>query len=121
MPGMTPEIMLNRTKKVGVTVIKACDSMPRKRASWVVTDQIIRASTSVGANYRAARRGRSSKEFLAKLGTVEEEADETLYWLEVAVAADLLHRDVAKPIWKEVNEILSIIVATKRSTRGEKF
>jgi four helix bundle protein len=117
MREMSPEEMKRRTKAIGVAAIQACAAMSRSTAARVVTDQLIRSATSIGANYRSARRGRSRKEFIAKLGIVVEEADETLYWLEVAIDAQLLPRQPTLPLWREVNEVLSIIIATINSSR----
>ncbi len=82
--------------------------------------QILRSSTSIGANYRAAQRGRSKAEFVAKLGIVEEEADETIYWLELIAEANLIKPGRLTELQREANEILSIIVASIRSARRSK-
>ena len=72
-----------RTKEFGKNVIRLCRKLPQDREGRLIGNQIFRSATSVAANYRAACRGRSKAEFLAKLGIVEEEADETLFWLEI--------------------------------------
>lgn len=111
------EQMKRRTKAAAVAVIRLTAELPKGVAGRTVSNQIIRSSTSVGANYRAARRARSRKEFVAKLGVVIEEADETLYWIEIAVEAGLLSRESAKAAWREMNEITSILIATIRTAK----
>ncbi len=80
---MTPEELKTRTKAFAVRVIRLVDALPRSLAAQVVGRQLLRSATSVGANYRAACRAQSRAEFAAKLSIVVEEADETLYWLEL--------------------------------------
>ena len=72
-----------RTKKFSLDIIKLAEHLPNNRVGWTFTDQIVRSSTSVAANYRAVCRARSDKEFISKMGIVIEEADETLFWLEM--------------------------------------
>ncbi len=106
-----------RCKYFALSIIEMTEGLPRKNATFPICNQIIRSSTSVGANYRAALRARSKAEFLAKLGIVEEEADETLYWLELIKDSGLAHSDTIDPIWKECNELLSIFVSTIKTTK----
>ncbi|EAZ81122.1 four helix bundle protein [Algoriphagus machipongonensis] len=77
------EELKKRTKAFAVSIIEMTETLPRKNSTFPITNQIIRSSTSIGANYRAPLRGRSKAEFIAKLGVVVEESDETLYWLEI--------------------------------------
>ena len=79
-----------RTKKLALRIIHLVDAFPAGTYARTIANQLVRAGTSVGANYRAACRGRSTADVIAKLGVVEEEADETLYWLELAVEAGLI-------------------------------
>jgi four helix bundle protein len=120
---MTPEEMKARTLEYGLRVIRVVRSLPREMVSQEIGRQLLRAGTSVGANYRAACRSRSDKDFLARLGVVEEEADESLYWMELLVQSGLVKREQLSPLMKEGNEILSIVVASlitvKRRTRGK--
>ena len=106
-----------RMKRFGLAVIHMTEKLPSTRAANVISAQIIRSGTSPGANYRAACRARSKAEFIAKMGIVEEELDETLYWLEVLVDASLLAEKDAEPLSKEGNELLSIVVASIRTAR----
>ena len=112
------ELLVTRTKSFAVRVIRLVDALPRGRAANVIGQQLLRAATSVGANYRAARRGRSTAEFCAKLGIVEEEADECIYWLELLIEADLVKRHRLQPLLEEVNEILAMTVSSIRTARA---
>jgi four helix bundle protein len=89
--------------------------LPRKKSTFPICNQIIKSATSVGANYRSALRGRSKAEFIAKLGIVEEEADETLYWLEKE--SGLNNSTIIDPLWKEGNELLSIFIAMIKTAK----
>jgi four helix bundle protein len=111
------EEIKNRTKNLAVEIIKFCDELPEDTKYYVISKQIIRSATSVGANYRAACRGKSKADFIAKLGIVEEEADETLYWLELLLELDSGLKKRVSPLYKEMNEILSIVVASKKTAR----
>ncbi len=90
---MTPKELKARTKRFAVDIIQLCRELPTTLDGKTVGQQVIRSGTSVGANYRASCRARSRAEWIAKLGTVEEEADETLFWLELAVDAKLIYRE----------------------------
>ena len=106
-----------RMKRFGLAVIHMTEKLPSTRAANVISAQIIRSGTSPGANYRAACRARSKAEFIAKMGIVEEELDETLYWLEVLVEAGLLAKIDAEPLAEEGDELLGIVVASIRTAR----
>ena len=93
------------------------ESLPRSRSADVLGRQLLRSCTSVAANYRAACRARSKPEFLAKLGIVEEEADETLFWLELLTEVGLIPADRSDRLRGETNQILAIIVASIRTGR----
>ena len=115
---MTPDEMKERTKQFALRIIRVVQSLPRGRVSDIVGGQLLRAGTSVGANYRAACRARSKAEFVAKLGIVEEEADESAYWMEVIVAAKLLPERRLGSLMQEANEIVSIVVSSMATARG---
>jgi len=110
----------NRTQDFAVSIIKLVEKLPKKGSTYVIANQILRSATSIGANYRSATRGRSLKEFIAKLGIAEEEADETLYWLEIIQKTNLMAADIISPLWKEANEITAIIVKMKKNAKGRK-
>src|SRR5437764_7438785 len=87
---MAEEDLKQRTKSYALRVIRLVESLPTSRTADVIGKQLLRAGTAVGANYRAARRSRSPADFIAKLGIVEEEADECLYWMELLVESGLV-------------------------------
>lgn len=93
-------------------VLDVVDALPNTTKGRNIADQLCRSGTSVGANYRAAARAKSTADFIHKMGTVEEEADEVLYWLELAVMAGLLPQQRLEPLMKEADEILAIIVSS---------
>ncbi|WP_428939105.1 four helix bundle protein [Fontivita pretiosa] len=113
---MTEADMIRRTKRFALRVLKLIDVLPDSCAGRVIAAQLGRCATSVGANYRAACRGRSKAEFYSKLGIVEEEADESLYWLELIMEAELIKPARIRPLYLEAEEILAIIVASRRTT-----
>ena len=115
---MTPKEMKDRTKRFGLRVIRAVGTLPGSFAAKHVGGQLLRAGTSVGANYHAACRGRSQAEFIAKLGIVEEETDESIYWMEVLIEAGLMSKAKLNALMKEADEILSIVVASINTARG---
>jgi four helix bundle protein len=115
---MTEQIK-NRTKRIGLEIIQLIDLLPQRTSSWAISKQVIRSATSIGANYRAACRAKSVPDFFNKLKIVEEETDETLYWLEIIEEAKLLPSESLKTIKTEINEILSIIVASIKTTKSK--
>lgn len=108
-----------RTKKIGVEIIKLVDNLPSKSACFVISKQIIRSSTSIGANYRAACRAKSGPDFINKLKMVEEEADETLYWLEIFEDSYLIKSERLSVLKKELDEIISIMVASINTLKSK--
>ena len=108
-----------RTKQIGLEVIKLIDELPDKPSAWAIAKQIVRSSTSVGANYRAACRAKSEADFINKLKIVEAEADETLYWLEILEESDLIPSPRIEVLKREVNEIISIVVASIKTIRNK--
>lgn len=112
---MNKEELKERTKKFALRVIKLVNALPRNNTGWTIGKQLIRCSTSVGANYRAACRSRSNAEFISKLGIVIEEADESVYWLEIIIASSLMKKDLIKPLLNEANEITAIMVASRKT------
>lgn len=126
----------HRTKKLALEIIKLAKQLPNNRVGWTFSDQIIRSATSVAANYRAVCRARSDKEFIAKMGVVIEEADETLFWLEMidesGIMIDDLKNDdlrfrnekVQNPKSKinnlkdEANQLVSIFVASAKTVKS---
>jgi len=115
MPAANP--LRTRTKQFALRVIKLVDALPTGRAADVIGRQVLRSATSVGANYRAAQRGRSKAEFCAKLGIVEEESDESAYWLELLGESGIVKEELLADLLGEANEIAAMVVASIRTAR----
>ncbi len=109
---MNAEEFKQRTRKLGIAVIELCEGFPRNPALDTVGRQLLRAATSVGANYRAVCRAKSPADFIHKMGTVEEEADEVAYWLELLEKTRLVEAVRLKGLAKEADEITAIVVAS---------
>ena len=112
---MTERELLDRTKKFALRVFKLVGALPRTIRGKAVAAQLIRSGTSVAANYRAACRARSKPEFIAKLGVVEEEADESAFWLGLIIETDLLSAGKVKPLLTEAGEIVAIMASSKKT------
>ena len=112
--------MKRRTKEFAKEIIKLCRKLPNNREGRLIGDQIFRSGTSVAANYRSACRGRSKAEFISKLSIVEEEADETLFWLEVINEMKIFQYKKLNAIMKENDEILAIVVASLKTAKLRK-
>jgi len=104
-----------RTKYFALRVMKLVDALPRTIQGRATANQIIRSATSVAANYRAACRARSRAEFIAKIGVVEEEADETAFWLELIIDSGLLKDAKIRPLLTEAGEFVAIMAASRKS------
>jgi four helix bundle protein len=115
---MTESELKIRTKQFGLRVIKLISKLPDTLVGRAIGRQLIRSGTSVGANYRAACRGRSKAEFISKLGIVEEEADESAYWLEIIIEAGLMKPKRVEPLLQEANELVAIMTASRKSANG---
>jgi len=109
-----------RTKKLAVTIIRQTEKLPRSLASDVIGKQLLRSGTSIGANYRAACRAKSTADMINKMKIVEEESDETEYWLELLVEADLVPESQITDIYKETDEILAMTVSSIKTLRNRK-
>jgi len=114
------ENLKERTKQSALRIIKFVERLPKTNTTRVIGGQIVKSGTSVGANYRASCRARSTADFISKMGIVEEEADECLYWLELLVAAGLVTLDEASPLMDEANQLLSIAVSSIKTARKHK-
>ena len=112
--------MKARTKKFALRVIHLVASLPRSTVARGIGFQLLDAGTSVGANYRAACRARSRAEFAAKLGIAEEEADESVYWMEFLTESGTVPLRKLSSLIQEGNEILSIIISSIRTARGRR-
>jgi len=108
--------LLTRTEAFGLRILKLVDHLPRTTAGRAIGNQLVRSGTSVGANYRAACRSRSRAEFAAKLGVVAEEADETVYWLELIREGKLVPENRLADLLKEADELTAIFTAGRRTS-----
>ena len=106
-----------RTKQFALSIIKLVESLPSDRAAQILGKQLLRSGTSVGSNYRAACRARSSADFIAKMGIVEEEVDETLYWMELLVESGITKTSEINLLMREATELLAITVASIKTAK----
>jgi four helix bundle protein len=114
---MNQQEFKNRTKQLAIRTIKVVESLPQTTTAQIIGKQVLRSSTSVGANYRAACRAKSTPDMLYKLAIVEEEADETSYWLELLVEAQIIPAVRLKNLMSEVDEITAMIVFSIKTLR----
>ncbi len=115
---MNKQEMKERTKRFALRVIRMTESLPRKMAADVLGRQVLRSATSVAANYRAACRAKSRADFISKMGTVEEEADESALWLELIGESGLLPPAKLETLHREAGELTAIAVASIRTARS---
>jgi|SRR5579862_691291 len=104
--------------QLGIDVIALVEGLPRTVSARTIASQLVRCATSVGANYRAACRSRSTAEMIAKLGVVEEEADEPQYWLELLVQAGITELHKVSPLINEAGQIAAMVVASKKTLKA---
>ncbi|PIR95976.1 MAG: four helix bundle protein [Candidatus Doudnabacteria bacterium CG10_big_fil_rev_8_21_14_0_10_42_18] len=109
-----------RTKYFALRAIKLVQALPKNPVGFVIGKQLLRSATSVAANYRAACRARSKIEFVAKLGIVVEEADESAFWLELIIESNLMKPRLVEPLLKEANEITAIMFSTRNTASKNK-
>jgi four helix bundle protein len=102
-----------RTKQFALRIIRLCEKLPARPAGRVIANQLLRSGTSIGANYRAACRSRSTADFISKIGVVLEEADESAYWLELVVESGLLPTKKLESLRKEAEELVAIFAASR--------
>jgi four helix bundle protein len=110
----------DRSKRFALRIIKLVNSLPKTVAAETIGRQLIRSGTSVAANYRAACRARSKAEFIAKMGIVEEETDESAFWIELLVDAEIMERTKVADLLNEANELTAIWVSSINTARGHK-
>jgi four helix bundle protein len=109
-----------RTKRFALEIIKLVEKLPKGRTADILSRQLLAAGTSVGANYRAACRARSSPDFISKMGIVEEEADELIYWMELLIDCGLIRKNDISHLLNEGNQILAVTVSSIRTARRKK-
>ena len=117
---MTKSELLNRTKHLALRVIKLIESLPKNRTTDILGKQLLRSATSVGANYRAACRAKSTSDFINKLAIVEEEADESIYWLELLVESGQIKANLVANLLSEFDEIVSIVVSAIKTSKSKR-
>ena len=108
---MEPKDLKQRTKKFALRIIRLVESLPRGKITDVIGKQLLRSGTSVGANYRSACRAKSTADFISKMGTVEEEADESIYWMELLIESGLISKDEVGELLDEADQIVAITVS----------
>ena len=114
------EDLKQRTKAFALKIIQLVESLPKGRAADVIGGQLLRAGTSVGANYRSACRARSRADFIAKMGIVEEEGDESLFWMDLLVEAKIVEASEVESLMNEGDEIVAIVVSSIKTTKKNK-
>jgi four helix bundle protein len=114
---MTRAEFRRRTFEFGIRCIRLAESLPKTTVAQIIAKQLVRAATSVGANYRPAIRSRSRADFVAKMGIVEEESDETVYWIEILAKLGLLPEKRTSALQEEANEILAVTVSSIKPAR----
>ena len=112
---MTERELLERTKQFALRIFKLVGALPQTIQGKAIAAQLIRSGTSVAANYRAACRASSKPEFIAKLGVVEEEADESAFWLELIIETNLLNQRKVTPLLAEAGEIVAMMASSKKT------
>ena len=115
------EMMQQRTKQFALRIIKLYQALPKSGEAQIIGKQILRSATSVGANYRASCRARSSKEFYSKLSIVIEEADESMFWLELLNESGIIKANLLHDITNETEEIIKVLVSARKTINQNKF
>lgn len=112
---MDEKELKQRTKQFALRVMKLVKALPESTEGRAIGGQFVRCGTSVGANYRAACRARSKADFIAKLAIVEEEADESAFWMELIIESGLMERKLVEPLLQEADELTAIMTASRKS------
>ncbi|MFH1562895.1 MAG: four helix bundle protein [Nitrospirota bacterium] len=118
---MNEEEMKQRTRKFALRIIRFVESLPRGRTADVIGKQLLRSGTSVGANYRAVCRAKSNADFISKMSIVEEEADESLYWIELLVESGMVEINKVKSLMEEASELVAIVVTSIKTAKTKRF
>jgi four helix bundle protein len=117
---MNSDDMKKRTKAYALAIIRLVQSLPATPTARLISNQLLKCGTSVGANYRASCRAKSLPDFIAKMGIVEEEADESLYWMELLVDSSVVRPTAVAELCDEGNQLVAMVVASINSARGTK-
>jgi len=116
---MTEQEFKDRTKQIALRIIRLVESLPNTHSAQIIGKQLLRSATSVGANYRAACRGKSTADILHKLAIVEEEADESLYWLELLIESEIVTEKKLSVLMSDINEIVAMTVSSIKTLRSK--
>ena len=116
--GVWNENLKARTRDFALRVIRLVENLPRTRTANVIGKQLLRSGTSVGANYRSACRAKSTADFVARMAIVEEEADESSYWMELLLEAGIVENGIVKDLMDESSELVAIAVTSAKTARG---
>ncbi|HPF03944.1 MAG TPA: four helix bundle protein [Bacteroidales bacterium] len=114
---MNKEDLKNRTKKFALMIIRIVEELPNTKAGNAIGNQLIRSGTSVAANYRTACKARSNADFISKITVVEEEADESLFWLELIEESGLLKKEIIEKVKREADELTAIFTSAGKTAR----
>jgi len=117
---MTELEFKNRTKGIALRINRLVESLPRTSAANVIGKQLLRSGTSIGANYRASCRAKSTADIINKLSIVEEEADESMFWIELLIESDIVAERKVSALYTDVNEIVAMTVASIKTLRLKK-
>src|SRR5258708_6645135 len=117
---MTEQEFKQRTKDVALRIIKVVESLPRTWSAEVIGKQLLRSGTSMGANYRVACRGKSIADIINKLAIVEEEADESMFWIELLIEAEIIPAKKLTALYGDIDEIVAMTVASIKTMRPKK-
>lgn len=109
-----------RTKQFALRIIRLVNSLPKNMVGNVLGKQLLRSGTGVGANYRSACRSRSAADFISRISIAEEEADESLFWMELLVESNVISESKALNLMQEANELVSIFVSSAKTARKSK-
>ncbi|HEY2172165.1 MAG TPA: four helix bundle protein [Candidatus Angelobacter sp.] len=116
----SPEEIRDRTKKFAIRIVRLFRALPRTTDAQVMGKQLLRSGTSVAANYRAVCRARSTAEFIARIGIVAEEADESVLWIELLEETETLSSEKLRDIKREARELAAIFSASQKTAKGNK-
>ena len=110
----------DRTQQFAIRILHLADALPKSRSANAIANQVVRSGTSVASNYWAAGRSRSRADFISKIGVVVEEADETVFWLELLGKSGIVKPQRLNPLTKEANELVAIFAASRRTAKSHR-
>lgn len=117
---MDSDELKQRTREFALRIIRLVRAIPKTTDGRAIGSQLVRSGTSVGANYRAACKARSQAEFIAKIGTVEEEADESAFWLDLIIESEMMNPQLVQPLLDEANQLTAIFAQSRKTAKRNK-